>query len=85
MSTSICCAQSFCGGEGYACAASPVVHVADIAGKMDLGSRGGRSLHEGGLGGARGTVEGIYRENTEEKMACPLPGVYGQIGDLEEG
>jgi hypothetical protein len=30
-------------------------------------------------------VEGIYRENTEGKIACPLPGVYGQIGDLEEG
>ena len=84
MSASICCAQSFCSGEGYAGAASPAVHVADVAGKMDLGSGGGRCLH-GEEWGARDTVEMIYREKTEGKTACPLPGVYGQISDLEEG
>lgn len=47
MSAGISCAQSFCGSEGYARATGPVIHVADIAGEMDLGSRGGRCLHEG--------------------------------------
>lgn len=76
MSASIGGTQSFRSGKGYAGAAGPAVHVADIAGKMDLGSGGGGSLHEGGLGGAREMEEGIYRENTEGKTACPLPGVY---------
>lgn len=76
MSAGIGGAQSFGSGEGYAGATSPAVHVADIAGKMDLGSRGRRCLHGGRVGGAGEMEEGIYRENTEGRTACPLPGVY---------
>ena len=45
-------AERLCGGEGDAGAAGPAVHVADVAGEVDLGSGGGGRLHGGPAAGA---------------------------------
>lgn len=86
MSASIGGAQGLCSGEGYAGATGPAVHVADIAGKMDLGSRGGRCLHGGRLDGRGGWERGfIGRRQPALYQACVDGSATSRTGDREGG
>lgn len=39
VGTGVGSAEGFCGGEGYASAACPAVHVTDVAGEVNLSGR----------------------------------------------